>query len=296
MTEEQGGEHSAGDDAGEQGAAGEQHTSSEGAAGSTEGAEHWMDGLPSDSFDERDTTTLRRFNTVGDLARGYMNAFNLVARDKIPMPQNESEWQEVYDRLGRPAEAKDYSIAVRDELPEEFKELMSKNMDWFRLTAHELGLNADQAGKLYTKYTDYLYDEAKSQSDQIELEMREAQEQLKSELGESFEGKMTLANRAIEEIGGEDLISLFERTGMGRNPTVVKAFIKMGEMLSEEVGLDKEGQSVDSNEELDAQIAEIQANPAYLDAKAPEHKVLVDKMAKLMARRHPEPKQPAGLE
>ena len=255
---------------------------------------HWLDSIPEGTFDERSAGVLRRFTNVGDLAKGYMNAFNLVSRDKIPMPQTADEWQEVYNRLGRPNEAAEYNIGVRDELPEEFKEIMSKNMDWFRMTAHELGLNSDQASQLYTKYTDYIYDEAQKQNDLIESEMHEAESALRNEYGEAFDGKMLLANRAITEVGGEDLISLFERTGMGRNPTVVKAFIKIGEMISEETGLDVSGQPSDSNDDLDAQIAAIQANPAYMDAKAPEHKVLVDKLAKLMARRYPEPQQPAG--
>ena len=255
----------------------------------------WFDNIPDGTFDERSQGILKRFNTVGDLAKGYMNAFNLVARDKIPMPQNDDEWQEVYDRLGRPSEAAGYELATREELPEEFKELMSKNMDWFRMTAHELGLNSKQATELYRRYTDYIYDEAKSQNDQIESEMGEAVTTLKSELGENYEAKMVLANRAISELGGEDLISLFERTGMGRNPTVVRAFIKMGELMSEEGPVDTSLETGDGDfSQLDEEIAAIQANPAYLDARAPEHKILVDKMAKLMAKRHPEPKQPAG--
>ena len=255
----------------------------------------WFDNIPDGTFDERSQGILKRFNTVGDLAKGYMNAFNLVARDKIPMPQNDDEWQEVYDRLGRPSEAAGYELATREELPEEFKELMSKNMDWFRMTAHELGLNSKQATELYRRYTDYIYDEAKSQNDQIESEMGEAVTTLKSELGENYEAKMVLANRAISELGGEDLISLFERTGMGRNPTVVRAFIKMGELMSEEGPVDTSLETGDGDfSQLDEEIAAIQANPAYLDARAPEHKILVDKMAKLIAKRHPEPKQPAG--
>jgi hypothetical protein len=256
--------------------------------------EHWMEGLPEDSFDERDSGVLKRFGDVGELAKGYLNAFNLVGRDKIPMPENESEWEEVYDRLGRPKEASEYQLSVDEGLPPEFAEAMSKNMDWFRATAHELGLNAGQTSKLYSSYTNFIYKEAQSQNDQVQSEMGTAVEALKTDLGEAYEGKMTLANRAISEIGGEDLISLFERSGMGRNPTVVKAFIKMGELMGEDVGLDVGGDDVASNDDLDTQIAEIQADKAYLNAQDPKHNVLVKKMAGLMSRRHPEEKVAAG--
>ena len=237
---------------------------------------------------------LKRFGDVGALAKGYLNAFNLVGRDKIPMPATEEEWNEVYDRLGRPKEASEYNLTVGDDLPTEFKETMAKNMDWFRGTAHRLGLNAEQAGKLYTEYTGFVYEQATLQTETITQEMDAARDALKGELGEAYEGKMTLANRAIEELGGEDLISLFERSGMGRNPTVVKAFIKMGEMMGEDVGLDTDGQATETFDQLDEQIASIQADPAYLDKALPAHKVLVEKMSKLMQRRHPEPKTAPG--
>lgn len=167
-------------------------------------------------------------------------------------------------------------------------------MDWFRGTAHELGLNANQAGTLYDKYSRFIYSQAQSQNDAIKSEMDSARESLKTELGDAYDGKMTLANRAITEIGGEPLISLFERSGMGRNPTVVKAFIKLGEMMGEELGLDSGGDNKESNSDLDTQIADIQADPAYVDKNAPQHKVLVEKMSKLMQRRHPEPKTAPG--
>lgn len=249
----------------------------------------WHESIPAGTFNERDMGVLTRFDSVDALAKGYMNAFTLVGRDKIPVPKTDAEWEETYDRLGRPKSHEEYELAPAEGLPDKLKENMGKNVGWFKQTAHELGLTKQQASKLYTKYSGLVMDANKTQTDQVNSEMSAAQDTLKTELGESYDGKMVLANRAISEIGGEGLISLFERTGMGRNPTVVKAFIRMGEMLGEETGLDKDGMSTDSQDTLDAQIAEIQANPAYMDAKAPEHKVLVDKMSKLMNRRHPEP-------
>ena len=64
--------------------------------------------------------------------------------------------------------------------------------------------------------------------------------------------------------------------------------------MGEEVGLDVHGQPTQSMGDLDTQIAEIQANKAYMDAQLPEHKTLVDKMQKLMVRRHPDDKTAPG--
>lgn len=256
--------------------------------------EHWINGIPEGTFDERDSTVLKRFGTIPDLAKGYMNAFNLVSRDKIPMPQSPDEFSEVYDRLGRPKDVAEYELPVAEDAPTEFKTLMASNQDWFRQIAHKVGLNKSQAKNMYGEYAGLVLQQTKANQDRIASEMETASTALKTELGDAYEGKMTLANRAITEVGGEDLINLFETSGMGRNPTVVKAFIKIGELMAEEVNLDIDGKTTDTQSDLDAQIAEIQANKAYLNAKEPEHKILVEKMAKLMARRHPEVKQPAG--
>lgn len=258
------------------------------------GEQHWFTGIPEGSFDERDTEILKRFGDVPALAKGYMNAFNLVARDKIPMPQNEQEFEEVYNRLGRPQDAAEYELKFPEDMPEDLQQRMAPGQDWFKTAAHSAGLNKAQAAKLYGEYASLIAKNNQATVDRIESEMDTARTALKEELGEAYDGKLTLANRAISEIGGEDLIKLFEETGMGRNPVVVKAFIKMGEMMAEETGLDVDGQSTDTMQSLDAEIAKIQADPAYMDSKSPEHKILVEKMSKLMARRHPEPKVGPG--
>lgn len=303
MTEGAGGEQAAGGGEAVGGAGtGEQIAAGGGEAAGGQGggqsdagiSQVWHESIPADSFNERDMTVLKRFGTVDDLAKGYINAFNLVGRDKIPMPKSDAEWSEVYDRLGRPKAAEEYEINPHPDAPEKMVERMKQNVGWFKETAHKLGLTQDQAQKFYHEYTGLVMNANKQANERIEQEMSQAQQSLKSELGEAYAGKMALANRAISEVGGEELIALFERSGMGRNPVVVKAFIKMGEMMGEEVGLTKDGQPSASMDDLDAQIAEIKADPAYMDAKDPRHKTLVDKMSKLMSRRHPEPQQAPG--
>ena len=125
--------------------------------------------------------------------------------------------------------------------------------------------------------------------------MNEAVQTLKTDLGTNFDAKMTIANRAITEIGGDDLIKVLETSGLGRNPTVVKAFIKMGEMMGEEGALDVGGLGGPADTtELDSQIAEIQTDKAYIDSSDPRHKTLVAKMETLMKKRYPDEKLAPG--
>ena len=255
---------------------------------------HWMDSVPQGTFNERDTVVLKRFTDVPSLAKGYMNAFNLVARDKIPVPQNEQEFEEVYNRLGRPQDAKGYELKINPEYPDTFHKQMEGNQDWFKSIAHKHGLNKTQAQRMYSEYTDLVYKQQKAMNDKVQGEMVQALNTLKDEYGPAFDGKMVLANRAIDTVGGESLIKIFEESGLGRHPAVVKAFIKIGEMLGEETALDLDGPGGEANADLDAQIAEIQSDPAYLDAKNPQQKILVAKLQRLMAKRYPEERTPPG--
>ncbi len=255
----------------------------------------WYESLPEDQFNDRDRNVLKKYDSVDALARGYMNAFDLVSRDKIPMPKTPDEWQEVYNRLGRPEDAQGYELQILETLPPPVQEMMNRNLDWFRSTAYDLGLNADQATKLYDAYSNFLQDELRISSDQIEDEMRTTEDEIRREYGQEYETKMTLANRAIDEIGGESLINLFEQNGMGRHPLVVKAFIKMGEMMAEEAGLDKgDGGEGPDYTSIEDEISSIKADPAYLDGNDPRHNGLVRKMQQLMNRLHPEPAESRG--
>lgn len=268
--------------------------------GSPDGSheQHWMGEDLKGQFNERDAGVLKRFGSVGDLAKGYINAFDLVGRNKIPMPQNEDEWGEVYNRLGRPADPKEYQLVMHGDYPEDFKQEMEGHGEWFKNVAHELGLNDKQAANMYNKYMQRTFETrqniAAQTNAQVKSEMNSAVRKLKTEYGQAFDSKLVLANRAVSHVGGEDLIKVLTDSGLGRHPAVVKAFIKIGEGMAEEVGLDKGGQNIHSNDDLDSQIAEIQADPAYSDRKSPQQKVLVKKMQKLMQLRHPEPKVQPG--
>ncbi len=248
----------------------------------------WFDSLPEDSVNESDMGILKRFESVPELAKGYLNAFNLVGRSKIPMPESDADWDDTYNRLGRPEDSNEYELNMADDLPQELKTQMSENQDWFKLTAHEIGLNKKQADALYTRYTSMVGDTIKTRADTVTEEMRVATETLRTEYGQAYEGKLILANRAIDQIGGEALINLFDSSGVGRNPEVVKAFVKIGEMIGEEIGIDKMGEPLSTPEDLQMEIDTLMQKPAYINAQDPSHNSVVKKVQQFMKLLHPE--------
>lgn len=248
----------------------------------------WYDDLSEDAYNETDIGILKRFGTVPDLAKGYLNAFNLVGRTKIPMPETDDEWGEVYTRLGRPETSDKYELSVNAELADPVKDQMEKNQDWFKLTAHELGLNQKQAASMYARYSDMVKDTMEVQAGETASRKVAAEEELKKEYGQAYDGKMTLANRAIEQLGGDALIQAVAESGLGLNPAMVKAFAKIGELFGEDIGLDKQGEPLATPDDLQQQIDELMQKPAYLNAQEASHRSVVARVTKLMQQLHPE--------
>lgn len=52
--------------------------------------------------------------------------------------------------------------------------------------------------------------------------------------GDKLTGAIAHASRAIDRLGGPDLKAALDLTGAGNNPVIVKAFVRMGRMISED--------------------------------------------------------------
>ena len=75
---------------------------------------NWYDSLPQDMREDQNIT---KFESVEVLAKSWQHAQKMIGADKIPMPQTDDDWSNVYTRLGRPYEANLYNI----EAPEGFE-------------------------------------------------------------------------------------------------------------------------------------------------------------------------------
>lgn len=252
------------------------------------GEDDWRFSLPDEIKDSAD---LAKFTDVNALAQSYINASQLIGRDKIPMPQSDEEWKETYRRLGQPEELEGYELNIPESASEKLKTDLEKALPWFKQTAYSVGLNNKQANHFFTKYISLVTEQTESNNINISAEMAEAQVALETRHGDGLPAKMVLANRAIDRFGGEPLIKLFAENGLGRDPRVVEAFIKVGELIAEDVGLDKFGEPIESPENLDDKINDLMNRPAYLNSSDPAHEGAVKQVQALMKRRHPEPGQ-----
>jgi len=216
------------------------------------------------------------------LAKAFVDTKALVGRDKIPMPKTDEEWAATFTKLGRPENADGYEIGLPENTPDKVKPVLAEDEKWFRQAALDANLTAAQAKKLWDGYTGRALKGAEELSSQMKQEMADAETALRAKYGTSFDARMALANRAVEELGGSELVELIAQTGFGRHPKGIEMMMKLGGLLAEERGIDvNTGEPKGSALTIEDKIRANMADNAYTDASHPNHKAIVTQTLKL---------------
>ncbi len=252
----------------------------EGVAQSVE-AEDWRSGIPEEIRGHR---SLESIKDIGALAKSYVNAQSMIGADKVVVPSrtaNDDQWNEFYSRIGRPEEPSQYTIeAGESDLPE--------MVDWFRSTAHELGLNDRQATDLFTKYNEFA-DGINSQGlVDREAYIAQTETDLRQEFGEAFEDRLENGRVIVEQFGMPDIMEaeLADGTLLGDHPEFIKMVAGIGEFISSRLGEDQlEGMKVSNaltNDDVRQQLEEyMRRDGPYWDSTDAHHQHYVDKVSEL---------------
>ena len=219
---------------------------------------------------------LQDFKDVDGLAKSYLHLNSLIGKkigDLTP-----EEMGDVYNKLGRPEAAKDYSM------PDKMHEGMQ---GWYKDSAHKLGLTQDQARNLAESYMELEQSKMAEQQTAVENQLEEWSSDLKKEFGGSFDKRIETAKKAIEAFGGSELKEAMNATGMGSHPAMVKAFAQIGkEML--EGGLTATDASASfgvTPAEAKQKKANLMRDPefvkSYMNNSHPSHKQAVEEIQSL---------------
>lgn len=233
----------------------------------------WMADLPEDL---KASKSVSKFKDVENLARGYINAEQLLGRDKIPVPRTDEEFAEVYSRLGRPDAPEGYEVNLKELVQDEWAATtLQDEVKNFLPVAHNLGLNKKQAHELVKFYAQNTIAERERMESAAEYDTRAAAEVLRKDFGRDYDKNIELANRTISSIASKDLLESINATGLGRNPEFIKMLVKIGSTHLEDRGVDKL-QAAGTQNSLKGQIEAAQRDPAYLDNTHPGHRRAVD--------------------
>ena len=215
----------------------------------------WKDSI-SEEF--RKDPNIEKFTEIDALAKSYINATRMIGQDKVVIPTNnstEDQWNEVYDKLGRPESAEKYSLDAKSKIVS----LDENAVKQFAETSHKLGLNNKQAQGLLEFYKQNMEGTAQQAKIDKETAQAQAEQELRSEWGREFDTKVKQASSlAKANIKPEILdMTLSNGTRLGDHPEIIKGFAKIAGMMSEDKIVSTESESVQSNQSIQDEIDSI---------------------------------------
>jgi hypothetical protein len=231
----------------------------------------WKEAI-SEEF--RNDPNIEKFTEIDALAKSYINATRMIGQDKVAVPNKnstEDQWNEVYNKLGRPESAEKYELNIKSEVvpiePAAIKQ--------FAENAHKLGLNTKQAQGVLEFYKNNMEGLVKQEKITIETSQVQAEQELRQEWGRDFEANIKRAGALAKANLNPEILDIPLKNGirLGDHPEIIKGFAKIANMLSEDKILSTESENLNSNADLETQIAEIVNNRQgpYWNKIHPDH-------------------------
>ena len=238
----------------------------------------WKDSI---SEDFRNDPNIEKFTEIDALAKSYINATKMIGQDKMVIPNNnstEDQWNEVYEKLGRPESSDKYSLDVKSEVVN----LDEGAIKSFAEQSHKLGLNNKQAQGILEFYKNNMEGTAQQSKIDTETAQVQAEQQLRQEWGRDFDGKVKQAGAlAKANINPEVLdMTLSNGTRLGDHPEIIKGFAKIAGMMSEDKIVSTESENVDTSKDIESEISALTNDTTgpYWNKQHPEHDKIVQQV------------------
>lgn len=113
---------------------------------------------------------------------------------KLPTKSDDPAWGDVYNKLGRPMDPKEYKIEVPQGMDAKFA-------DWARSTFHELGITKDAGEKLAAKWNGFQSEAQKAQTEAYTQKVTQENENLKKDWGMAYDQNINIAKSAASAFG-----------------------------------------------------------------------------------------------
>ncbi|SOD41327.1 hypothetical protein [Nitrosovibrio sp. Nv4] len=174
-------------------------------------ATDWTSSIADESV--RSWVTAKGFKDPAALAQSALNLEKLTGAPadriiKLPTDANAAEWDQVYNKLGRPETADKYDIPVPEGDNGEFAKTAK---EWF----HKAGLSASQARTLAEMNNNYIAELNKAHTEKTQQAHEAEMGRLKTEWGGEYQSRVELVDRAAESFGmsKDQLLALKQTMG-----------------------------------------------------------------------------------
>jgi hypothetical protein len=242
----------------------------------------WRDSLPEDL---RSAPELAKYTDVAALAKGHLNQSKLVGAKteglvKVPGEGASPEEHAAFNKArGVPDAPNGYSIK---------RPQISAVTGWdekaeqaFLTDAHKAGYTPAQA-QLAVDFLGRIKQAEHEADRQME---KEAGLALRNEWGANYDTNLGVANIALSQYGGNELVEFLHTSKLGADPRMVKAWAKVGADLMESGYVKGEGLSSVSYEEAQTKAREIDAELNKVDPNSERAKDLVNQKWRYLAVR-----------
>ena len=194
----------------------------------------WRAGLPDDL---KQNEAFVPFKTVGDFAKSHLEvstkAKELEAKlgDSIPkLPDNATAEDRnlYYNALGRPTQASEYEFDGEDKNAPEWT-------NFWKGEFHGLGLTKDQAKQLSGKWNAQMAAVVKAHNDALAAETTQAEQKLRTELGDKYDTNVELAKRMWQKHGEGDFDKAFANAPGTVRFANIRMLLKFAALTGEDV-------------------------------------------------------------
>ena len=241
-------------------------------------ATSWKEAI-SEEF--RQDPNIEKFTEIDALAKSYINATKMIGQDKVAVPNKnstEDQWNEVYDKLGRPESPDKYSLDVKSDVVP----LDNGAVKQFAENAHKLGLSNKQAQGVLEFYKNSMEGTAQQSKVDTETAQVQAEQELRQEWGREFENNVKKAGALAKANINSDILDLELKSGIrvGDHPELIKGFAKIASMMSEDKIVSPESDSASKSADIESEISTITNNTdgPYWNKGHPDHDKVVQQV------------------
>ena len=241
-------------------------------------AKSWKEAI---SEDLRNDPNISKFTELEALAKSYVNATRMIGQDKVAVPNNnstEDQWNEVYNKLGRPESPDKYQLEVKSDVVP----LDEGTIKSFAENAHKLGLNNKQAQGILEYYKNSMESSAQQSKIDTETAQANAEQELRKEWGSNYESNIKKAGAIAKANMNTEILDmeLKDGTRLGDHPAIIKGFANIANLMSEDKLVSTESESVDKGTDYEAEISKIvnDRDGPYWNKGHPDHDKVVQQV------------------
>ena len=218
---------------------------------------------------------LMSYRNLEKFAGGAKNLLELPPEDASP-----EALEAFYTKLGRPADPNEYGLKAPDGGDPAM-------VEWFKGTAHKLGLSAKQAQSLFTEFNGMSGSMQEKLQTQMAQESEKAIGTLKQEWGQAYDQMIGAGRRAATALGYDAgrLSAIEDKLGTAE---MLRLFATLGSKMGEDsfAGERSEGGFGTTPAAAKQQLADLRLDKGFMDKYLAGDRDAVSKFQRLMEAAH----------